>query len=116
MNTSKRRERALRNWPPIDSTCSWTTGRTSYPRTTAPMFFAVWMAARPATPAPSTKTRAGASLPAAVMLPAIVRPYACAASMTARKPARFACELRASKAWPLESKRGMQSIANTVEP
>ena len=28
------------------------------------MFFAVWMAANPATPAPSTKTRAGASLPA----------------------------------------------------
>ena len=55
-------------------------------------------------------------MPAAVMLPAIVRPYACAASMTARKPAKFACELRASKAWPLLSNLGMQSMAKTVEP
>mmetsp|Transcript_13626 Transcript_13626/g.36240 ORF Transcript_13626/g.36240 Transcript_13626/m.36240 type:complete len:210 (-) Transcript_13626:258-887(-) len=98
------------------STCSWTTGRTSYPRTTAPMFFAVWMAARPATPAPKTKTRAGANLPAAVIEPAIVLPYACAASITALKPAKLACDDRASKACPLLSKRGMQSIAKTVEP
>ena len=56
------------------------------------------------------------ALPAAVMLPAIVRPYACAASMTARKPAKLACDDKASKAWPLLSNLGMQSIANTVEP
>mmetsp|Transcript_23441 Transcript_23441/g.65731 ORF Transcript_23441/g.65731 Transcript_23441/m.65731 type:complete len:279 (+) Transcript_23441:133-969(+) len=80
------------------------------------MFFAVWMAASPATPAPSTRTRAGASLPAAVIDPAIVLPYACAASITALKPAKFACDDNASKAWPRESKRGMQSIAKTVEP
>ena len=55
-------------------------------------------------------------MPAAVMLPAIVRPYACAASMTARKPAKLACELRASKAWPLLSNLGIQSMANTVLP
>ena len=51
-----RRERTFKNCPPIDSTCSWTTGRTSYPSTTAPMFFAVWMAASPATPAPTIST------------------------------------------------------------
>jgi hypothetical protein len=42
------------------------------------------IAARPATPAPMTKTFAGGTLPAAVIEPVKKRPKSCAASMTAR--------------------------------
>ena len=55
-------------------------------------------------------------MPAAVMLPAIVLPYAWAASITALKPAKLAWEDNASKAWPLLSNLGIQSMANTVLP
>ena len=49
------------------STCSLTTGRMSKPVTTAPSRRAVAIACRPATPAPSTNTLAGRTVPAAVM-------------------------------------------------
>ena len=48
-------------------TCSFTTGRVSNASTTAPNRRAVAMACSPATPAPITNTRAGVSVPAAVM-------------------------------------------------
>lgn len=53
--------------PPRTCACSFTAARTSNRRTTAPMFFAVWTAARPATPPPRTRTLAGGTLPAAVI-------------------------------------------------
>ena len=72
------------NCAPIDSTCSATSGRTSNARTIAPSDPAAPMAARPATPAPTTKTRAGGTLPAAVTWPVKSRPNSWAASITAR--------------------------------
>ena len=72
------------NSPPIDSTCSATSGRTSKARTIAPIAPAAPMAASPATPAPTTKTRAGGTLPAAVTCPVNWRPNSWAASITAR--------------------------------
>ena len=56
-----------RNAAPSDSTCSRTAGRTSKPETTAPSRLAVAIAWRPATPAPSTSTFAGGTVPAAVI-------------------------------------------------
>src|SRR5207244_1214922 len=56
-----------RNVAPSDSTCSFTTGRTSKPETTAPSRRAVAIACRPATPAPRTSTFAGGTVPAAVV-------------------------------------------------
>jgi hypothetical protein len=50
----------------------------------APMLPAAPMAARPATPAPTTSTLAGGTLPAAVTCPVKNRPNAWAASTTAR--------------------------------
>mmetsp|Transcript_3340 Transcript_3340/g.11581 ORF Transcript_3340/g.11581 Transcript_3340/m.11581 type:complete len:308 (-) Transcript_3340:521-1444(-) len=73
-----------RNSAPMLSTCSRAALRTSKARTTAPMFFAVWIAARPATPAPITSTLAGGTLPAMVNCPAKKRPNALDASTTAR--------------------------------
>ncbi len=72
------------NCAPIDSTCSATSGRTSNARTTAPIEPAAPIAASPATPAPTTKTRAGGTFPAAVTWPVNWRPNAWAASTTAR--------------------------------
>ena len=51
---------------PMDSICSATSGRTSKAYVTAPSETLVPMAARPATPAPITRTLAGGILPAAV--------------------------------------------------
>ena len=65
-------------------TWSFTSGRVSKARTTAPMPWAVPMAARPATPAPMTSTLAGGTLPAAVICPVKKRPKCPAASMMAR--------------------------------
>mmetsp|Transcript_2058 Transcript_2058/g.5705 ORF Transcript_2058/g.5705 Transcript_2058/m.5705 type:complete len:225 (-) Transcript_2058:273-947(-) len=73
-----------RNLAPMDSTCSLAADRTSKAVTTALRFFACWMAASPATPAPTTITRAGFTLPAAVICPAKGLCMACAASTTAR--------------------------------
>ncbi len=66
------------------STCSLTSGRVSKARTMAPMLFAAPIAARPATPAPMTRTLAGGTLPAAVIWPVKKRPKCWAASTTAR--------------------------------
>ncbi len=65
-------------------TCSFTTGRVSKALTIAPKLRAVPIAARPATPAPITSTRAGGILPAAVIWPVKQRPNWLAASITAR--------------------------------
>ena len=56
------------NVAPNDWTSSFTAGRTSYAETTAPNRLAVAIACRPATPAPMTNTRAGATVPAAVII------------------------------------------------
>lgn len=58
-----------KNSAPKDSTCSLTAARVSKARTTAPMFLAVPMADRPATPPPMINTLAGGTLPAAVIWP-----------------------------------------------
>ena len=68
----------------MDSICSATSGRTSKARVMAPRETEVPMAARPATPAPITSTRAGATLPAAVICPMKKRPKWLPASITAR--------------------------------
>ena len=52
----------------------------SKPETTAPSRLAVAIACSPATPAPSTKTRAGATVPAAVVIIGKKRPASRAAS------------------------------------
>ena len=71
------------------------------------------IAARPATPAPTTSTLAGGTLPAAVTWPVKNRPKACAASTTARYPAILAIEDSTSSDWAREM-RGTASIASTV--
>ena len=65
------------------STCSFTAGRTSNADTTAPSRRAVAIACSPATPAPSTNTLAGASVPAAVVSIGKRRGDAAAATSTA---------------------------------
>ena len=52
---------------PIERISSAAAARTSYARTTAPRRLAVAIAWSPATPAPSTTTSAGWTVPAAVM-------------------------------------------------
>ncbi len=69
--------------PPRLSTCSLVAGRTSVALTMAPMRLAVAMACRPATPTPITSTRAGAMVPAAVIIIGMARPKVAAASTTA---------------------------------
>src|SRR5205807_3875227 len=81
-----------KNFAPRLSTCSCTAGRTSNADTTAPSRRAVAIACSPATPAPSTSTRAGVSVPAAVTSIGKNRPAAAAASSTALYPATVACE------------------------
>ena len=55
------------NVPPIEVTSSAEEGRMSLAETRAPSLLAVPMACSPATPTPSTSTRAGGTVPAAVM-------------------------------------------------
>mmetsp|Transcript_30675 Transcript_30675/g.60734 ORF Transcript_30675/g.60734 Transcript_30675/m.60734 type:complete len:228 (-) Transcript_30675:528-1211(-) len=107
MGTSK-------NVAPMLSTCSFVTGRTSNALTIAPIFLAVWIAARPATPAPSTRTLAGATFPAAVICPAKKRGNSCEASTMALYPAMFACEERISYVCARDNMRGTQSRASTL--
>mmetsp|Transcript_64157 Transcript_64157/g.106060 ORF Transcript_64157/g.106060 Transcript_64157/m.106060 type:complete len:286 (-) Transcript_64157:19-876(-) len=102
-----------RNSAPIDSTCSLQAARTSNARTMAPMPLAVAMADNPATPAPITRTFAGFTLPAAVIVCLKYRPKLFAASTTALYPAMLAMELRTSYTWDRVI-RGIQSIAKTV--
>ena len=71
------------------------------------------MAASPATPAPTTSTLAGGTLPAAVTCPVKNRPKLCAASTTARYPAMFAIDDSTSSDCAREM-RGTASIASTV--
>ena len=73
------------------------------------------MAWSPATPAPSTKTRAGAMVPAAVIIIGMVRPKAWAASITARYPARLLCEESTSMLWA-RLMRGISSMAKATMP
>ena len=68
---------------PRDCTSSFTAGRTSYAETTAPSRRAVAMACRPATPAPMTSTRVGATVPAAVIIIGKSLPILSAAMRTA---------------------------------
>ena len=68
----------------MDLTWSATSGRGSVARTIAPSEPAAPIAARPATPAPATRTLAGGIFPAAVIWPVKKRPKTLAASMTAR--------------------------------
>lgn len=56
-----------RNSAPKDSTCSLTAARVSKALTIAPIFLAVPIADKPATPPPITNTLAGGTLPAAVI-------------------------------------------------
>ena len=77
----------------------------------APRRRAVAIACSPATPAPSTNTRAGGTVPAAVIIIGIARANSAEASMTALYPARFACDERTS----IDCARlilGTSSIAN----
>mmetsp|Transcript_125279 Transcript_125279/g.304194 ORF Transcript_125279/g.304194 Transcript_125279/m.304194 type:complete len:258 (-) Transcript_125279:332-1105(-) len=106
----------LRNLAPIASTCSAAAARTSNDVTMAPRFLAAWMAASPATPAPTTMTRVGGILPAAVDCPANGRCRTLPASMTARYPAMLACDDSTSNAWPRDSVRSSMSMENAVAP
>lgn len=71
-------------------------GLVSNALTIAPIFLAVWMADKPATPAPITNTLAGGTFPAAVIYPAKNLPNSEAASITALYPEILAIELKAS--------------------
>ena len=79
----------------------------------APMLPAAPMAASPATPAPTTSTLAGGTLPAAVTCPVKNRPKACADSTTARYPAMLAIDDSTSSDCARDI-RGTASIASTV--
>ena len=105
-----------RKRPPTDSTSVRVSGRTSYPETTAPSRRAVPTPCSPATPAPSTSTRAGRAVPAAVTSIGKYRAYASAATSTALYPAMLACEVSASMAWARLSVRGRPSRLTTVTP
>ena len=71
------------NLAPSDSTCSLTAGRTSVASMTAPRRLAVAIACSPATPTPSTTTRAALIVPAAVISIGNRRWYLSAAIITA---------------------------------
>ncbi len=73
------------------------------------------IACRPATPAPRTSTRAGATVPAAVVIIGKKRPASRAASRVAAYPATLACEESASIAWARVI-LGIASIAKLVTP
>ena len=86
----------MTNDAPRLSTCSFTAGRTSVALTIAPRRRAVATACNPATPAPSTNTRAGGIVPAAVIIIGMARANSAAASITALYPERFDCDERTS--------------------
>ena len=103
------------NRAPRLSTCSLTAGRISNASTTAPRRRAVAMAWRPATPAPSTNTRAGAIVPAAVVSMGKNFPDASAPRSTAVYPAIVLKADRASIRCAFVV-RGISSIATAVTP
>src|SRR6266511_3898609 len=73
------------------------------------------MACNPATPAPRTRTRAGAMVPAAVVSSGNILGSWVAASSTARYPDTVACEESTSMPWALVM-RGRSSRANSMAP
>ena len=91
------------NDAPIDFTSSADAGRTSYASTTAPSRLAVAMACNPATPAPNTTTRAGGTVPAAVMKSGKNRGNRIAASNAHRYPDTSACDVRRPSTAPARS-------------
>ena len=113
--SSRRRFRAAtrQKRPPRLSTCSLTAGRVSYASTTAPSRRAVPIACKPATPAPRTNTRAGVTVPAAVIISGRT-------SAIGSQPKARPCSPRLNS-WALKRvhrlprvMRGINSIANTV--
>ena len=72
------------NLAPSDSTCSLVAGRTSVAVTMPPRRRAVAIACRPATPTPMMNILAAGTVPAAVIIIGMARPYSLAASTTAR--------------------------------
>ena len=104
-----------RNVAPRLSTCSLTTGRTSKPATTAPRRREVAIACKPATPAPSTSTFAGATVPAAVISIGKKRGSRSAATSTALYPDTVACDESASIGCA-RVMRGIDSIAKAFTP
>ena len=84
------------NFAPRLSTCSFTAGRMSNAETIAPSRFAVAIAWRPATPAPSMKTDEGRIVPAAVIIMGMSFPRLDAATNAALYPAILLCDDNAS--------------------
>src|SRR5208283_3821590 len=76
--------------PPRLCTCSFAAGLKSYAEITAPKRRAVAIACSPATPQPITNTRAGVTVPAAVVSMGKMRGWDSAASSTALYPATVA--------------------------
>ena len=103
------------NDAPIDLTSSADEGRTSYALTTAPSRRAVAIAWRPATPAPSTKTCAGVTVPAAVISKGKNLGLNSAPISAALYPAQSACEVSASIDCAREI-LGTNSIEKAVAP
>ena len=81
----------------------------------APSRLAVAIACSPATPTPMMKALAGGTVPAAVIIIGKARPNSLAASTTALKPARLACEDSTSMTWA-RVMRGMNSMAKALTP
>mmetsp|Transcript_26994 Transcript_26994/g.58561 ORF Transcript_26994/g.58561 Transcript_26994/m.58561 type:complete len:266 (-) Transcript_26994:1586-2383(-) len=81
----------------------------------APMLAPVPIAARPATPAPTTRILQASNLPAAVTSPLRKRWYTFEASITLLYPAILACELRTSRLCAREI-RGIASTARRLMP
>ena len=119
---ARSRPRSPRRWTPRSrnvaprlSTCSFTAGRTSKPETTAPSRRAVAIACRPATPAPSTSTLAGATVPAAVISIGKNRGSRSAAMQRGLVAGDGACDDSASIGCARVI-RGIDSIANATTP
>ena len=83
--------------------------------TTAPSRFAVASACSPATPAPITSTRAGLTVPAAVIIRGNIRGSSAAASSTALYPEMVAIDDSASMLWA-RVVRGISSTASRRAP
>lgn len=89
-----------------------TAARVSNTLTMAPIFFAVPMAERPATPPPITSTLAGGMRPAAVIWPPKRRPNWFAASTTALQQADLQSARRANVSWHML----LIDVAKTAPP
>ena len=98
---------------PRDRICSRASSRMSNPSTKAPRRRAVAIAWSPATPAPSTRTRAGGTVPAAVMRRGSILGSRPAARRTDWNPSTVACDDSTSTAWA-RVLRGTRSSASIV--